>query len=109
LKFFLEAVGQVSEEATNTARRVVALRESHRTRIGQEFGRATGNGLKVLEHLYSHPIVRVNDIAALTQVSFTAANKLISRLVEHGILTEVTGQARHRRFRYSEYIELFSD
>jgi Fic family protein len=109
LKFFLEAVGQVSEEATKTARRVVALRESHRTKIAEKFGRATGNGLKVLEHLYSHPIVGVKDIAALTQVSFTAANKLMSRLVENGILTEVTGQARNRRFRYSEYIELFSD
>jgi Fic family protein len=109
LKFFLDAVAQVSEEATETARRIVALRESHRTKIAENFGRATGNGLLVLEHLYSHPIVSVKDIVALTKVSFTAANKLMSRLVKNGLLTEVTGQARNRRFRYSEYIELFSD
>ncbi len=109
LKFFLTAVTEVSHEATETARRIVDLRERHRRTIIEHFGRAAGNGLRVLESLYSKPIISVNDIAKLMQVSFTAANSLMRRFVKHGMLTEITGQARNRQFRYAPYIDLFSE
>lgn len=109
LKFFLTAVAEVSLEATETARQIVALRENHRRRIIQSFGRAAANGLIVLESLYSRPIITVNKIAALTGVSFTAANQLMNRFAEEKILVESTGQARNRQFRYSDYINLFAD
>ena len=66
-------------------------------------------GLTVLESLYEGPVIGVNDIARRTEVSFTAANNLMSRFVKHGILQEVTGQARNRLFRYSDYVGLFTD
>ena len=109
LAFFLEAVGEVAEEATETARRIVALRERHRQLIVDRFGRVAANGLRVLESLYRHPLITVNGVAALTGVTFAAASLLVKRLVEHGLLREVTGQARNRRFRYDEYVELFSE
>jgi Fic family protein len=109
LKFFLDAVTEVSHEATETARRIVDLRERHRRTITEHFGRAAGNGLRVLESLYSGPIISVNDIARLTHVSFTAANSLMRRFVKHGMLTEITGQARNRQFRYAPYIDLFAN
>jgi len=108
LKFFLTAVSEVSLEATETARQIVALREHHRRSIVASFGRATANALTVLESLYSHPIITVNNIAAMTGVSFTAANNLMSRFVEEKILVEATGQSRNRQFRYSDYINLFA-
>jgi Fic family protein len=107
LSFFLEAVATVAEEATETARAIVDMREDHRRRIATEFGRVTGNGLVVLESLYARPIVTVNAVAELTSVSFTAASKLVDRFVETGLLREVTGHARNRRFLYDEYVRLF--
>lgn len=107
--FFLEGVADVAKEATETARQIVALRESHRRLITENFGRVAGNGLKVLESLYSLPIVTVGKVAAITGVSFTAANQLVNRFVEHELLSEFTGQARNRRFRYNQYIGLFAD
>lgn len=109
LKFFLAAVAEVSDEATETARQIVELRERHRGIITEHFGYAAGNGLKVLERLYSRPIISVQDVVKLTKVSFTAANNLTCRFVKHRILTEMTGQARNRLFRYGEYIDLFAD
>ncbi len=109
INFFLTAVFEVSQEATETARKIVALREEHRKRITESFGGATANGLIVLESLYSHPIISVNDIVRITKVSFTAANKLAKRFVENNILVESTGQTRNRLFRYADYISLFSD
>ena len=108
LKFFLTAVSEVSLEATETARQIVALREHHRRCIVDSFGRATANGLTVLESLYSQPIITVKNIANMTGVSFTAANKLMNRFVEEKILIESTGQARNRQFRYTDYINLFA-
>jgi Fic family protein len=108
LKFFLAGVAEVSAEATETARRIVILREQHRAVIVERFGRVAGNGLRVLEALYSQPIISVNTMIELTGVSYPAASQLMSKFVEHGLLTEVTGQLRNRRFEYISYIELFS-
>lgn len=109
LLFFLEGVADVAGEATETARQIVALRESHRRLIMENFGRVAANGLKVLESLYSLPIVTVGKVAAITGVSFSAANQLVNRFVEYEILSELTGQARNRRFRYNQYIGLFAE
>ena len=41
--------------------------------------------------------------------TYPAANNLVARLVELGILREFTGYARNRRFIYGEYVDLFTD
>ncbi len=109
IKFFLTAVEAVSREATQTARNIVNLRERHRQLITDRFGRTAANGLKVLERLFSQPIISVNELASETNVSYTAANKLMGRFLSHGILTETTGHSRNRLFRYRSYIDLFTD
>lgn len=109
LAFFLRGVAEVSAEATDTARRILALREEHRGQITAHLGRAAANGHKVLEQLFDRPIVSVTDIEALIKTTYTAANSLVSRLEDLGILREITGQKRHRRFRYEPYVQLFSD
>jgi Fic family protein len=109
LTFFLRGVAEVSKQATDTARRILSLREAHRLAITDNLGRAAGNGHRVLEHLYEHPIVSVNDVQGLIGTTYPAANDLVGRMAEIGILREFTGQARNRRFMYQSYIELFHD
>ena len=109
LAFFLRGVVEVAVEAADTARRILRLREDHRTAITTNFGRAAGTGLKVLESLFDRPIVAVNDVSRLTGTTFAAANGLVSRLEKIGVLGEMTGNARNRRFRYDPYIALFND
>jgi Fic family protein len=109
LRFFLQGVVEVAREATETARLIVALRERHRALVVEQFGRGAGGALKVLEAMYSRPVVSVNDVAKLTETTYAAASALVRRLVSNGLLVESTGQARHRRFRYEPYIRLFSD
>ena len=109
LTFFLRGIVEVSSQATDTARRILDLREAHRRSITDSLGRAAGNGHRVLEHLYQHPIVSVNEIQRLIGTTYPAANDLVSRMVDIGILREFTGQARNRKFNYQSYIELFHD
>ncbi len=109
LAFFLRGVIKVAGEAAETARRVLELREAHRTAITGNFGRAAGNGHMVLESLFDRPIVTVHDVQRITGTTYSAANSLVARMVRLGILDEMTGFARNRRFHYSPYIALFSD
>ncbi len=109
IAFFLRGVADVSGQATETARRLLTMREEHRDRVTQSLGRAAGNGHRTLEYLYEHPIVTVNDVKRLVGSTYPAANDLVARLVEEGILSEMTGQKRNRRFVYREYLAVFHD
>src|ERR1035437_2178021 len=108
LRFFLRGVVEVAAESTETARRILLMREEHRAAITERFGRAAGNGHKVLESLFDRPIVSVTDVKLLIGTTYTAANTTVSKLEEIGVLQEVTGNARNRRFRYAPYIALFN-
>lgn len=108
LKFFIRGVDEVSRQATQTSRDIVELREKHRLKIVQEFGQVAANGLIVLEYLFTHPIISINKIKDLTGVTFAAANTLRARLEDAGILVEITGRARNRRYQYSDYVNLFA-
>lgn len=109
LTFFLEGVVEVSNQATETARRILDLREQHRRLINDKLGRAAGNGHRVLEHMYEHSIVSVGDVRELIRTSYPPASALVMRMVEIGILREVTSRSRHRRFVYQSYIDLFAE
>ncbi len=109
LAFFLRGVIEVAVEAAETARRILQLGEQHRSAITAQLGRAAGNGHKVLESLFDRPIVAVNDVQTMTGTTYAAANSLVSRLVKLGVLSEMTGYARNRRFRYAPYIALFNE
>jgi len=99
----------LSDEATETGRRILTLRETHRSRITEHLGRAAGNGHKVLEALYDRPILSLQDVQSLTGTGYAAANNLVARLTELWILLELTGFVRNRRFRYDLYVHLFTD
>lgn len=109
LAFFLRGITSVSHEATQTARRILALREDHRTAVTSHLGRAAGNGHRVLESLYRRPILSVAEVQTLTGTTFTAANNLVARLVKLKILQEATGYKRNRIFRYQPYIAIFGE
>jgi Fic family protein len=108
LKFFLRGVGSVAAQATDTARQIVGLRESHRTLITEHFGSGAGRASKLLENLYRRPSITVNEVRDLLEISYPNANNMIDKFCEHEMLFEITGNARNRVFFYSPYIDLFS-
>src|SRR5579871_498984 len=109
LKFFLQGVAQVAEEATVNARRIVKMREEHREVILNRLGRASGKALQLLERLYFRPIVSVPTIMEVTGLSFANANGLARQLEIIDLLRETTGRKRNRRFSYGPYLDLFTE
>lgn len=109
LEFFLTGVAEVSAEAIATVRRILRLREEHRAVIAAKLGSSAGGGHIVLEQLYKQPVLSVNDVQKITDVSYPTANSLVSSLVTNGILEEITGRRRNRLFRYASYIDIFNE
>ena len=107
LCFFLRGVAEVSEQATVTARDILTLRIEHQALRTKNLGRIVGNGHIVLNHLYAHPIISVNDVKELLGTSTPVATNLIGRMVDCGILQEYTNRTRNRKYIYHEYVELF--
>jgi len=87
LAFFLRGVADTADEAMDTAERIFELRERHRTLVIDEVG---ANGLKVLSELFRRPLVNVNYIGRVLDVSFPTANRLVAKFGEIGLLREVT-------------------
>ena len=109
LAFFLRGVAEVGNEAVATARRILDLREAHRAAVTAHFGRAAGNGHRVLEALYRKPVVTVADVRDIAGLSYPAANNLVARLVSIGILEPFGDRKRNRAFLYGAYIRVFAD
>ena len=108
LKFFLRGVLTVSDQAAETARDIVTMREKHRSILTDNFGAAAGRATRLLERLYQRPTTTVNDAREYLGISFANANAMVTKFCEHEILYETTGQSRNRVFLYSPYIELFA-
>lgn len=108
LQFFLRGVAETADEAAGTAGQILRMREDLRTRITDTLGRAAGNGHRVMDRLFHDPLVTVGTVRELLGVTQAAANTLVARLVEAGVLVEVTGYARNRIFRFEPYLAIFS-
>ena len=107
--FFLRGVIEVSVEAAETARRILALREVHREAVTTHMARAAANGHRLLQHLYERPIVSIAEVQEHLGTTYPAASNVVNRLTSLGILREITGYRRNRLFRYESYINLFSE
>ncbi len=109
LKFFLRGVHEVAEEGTDTARKILRLREDHRRLIQERMRVSAGKALSILESLYAGPIISVQHAASVGGVTFPSANSILQEFVNLGLLEETTGRKRNRRFSYAPYLALFQD
>jgi len=105
LKFFLRGIWLVSEEAFGTARQILAMREEHRQFILKHV-RGSAKGLQLLDLLFQEPMTNIREVARLLDVTYPAANNLVTEFVRHSLLEEITGQQRNRLFVYEPYVAL---
>jgi Fic family protein len=108
-ELFASMLLQATEETTELVCRVAALRSLHREKIIADFGRAVPQALQLADALCAQPMVDIKGVIELTGVTFPAANDLVRRFERAGLLVEVTGNARNRRFRYAPFVRIFLD
>jgi Fic family protein len=108
VRFFLEGVRLSANESTETTRRILTLREEDRVRLVRE-GRTIGNLLRALDHLFSQPVTTPQLLASALSIQYVTANNLVARLVDIGVLAEMTGYRRNRRFAHRKYLDMFEE
>jgi Fic family protein len=101
ITFFLKGVFEVSQQATETGRKIIQLQERDRGKLSNNT-----NGLKLLDYLFVLPYVTIHDICKVTGISASTAGRLVKELINYGILRETTGYSRNRKFIYDDYYNL---
>lgn len=103
LKFFLKGLAEISVEATDTAKSILALKQKHSNLIETHI-RTKANAFRLLDILFEHPIITVNKTAELLNISYPTASALINKFCELGILTVNPAVQRNKKYRYQAYI-----
>ncbi|MCF8224115.1 MAG: Fic family protein [Bacteroidales bacterium] len=105
-KFFLTGIIQTSETGIKTFDSIMQLQKSTEKHI-QSLGRRAVNAKIVVDSLYKKPIIDAEKVREVTGISFPSCYKLISDLEKLGILKEVTGNQRGRKYVFDRYLSLF--
>ncbi|MBN2207735.1 MAG: Fic family protein [Candidatus Coatesbacteria bacterium] len=108
LRFFVEGVKETSELAVSTVQRLRKLFEDDQERI-QSIGRAAGSVLRVHQALQKSPVATIGKVARLTGLTAPPVDAALRRLQELGIVGELTGRERSRRFGYLEYVNILNE
>ncbi|WP_437278801.1 Fic family protein [Sorangium sp. So ce375] len=106
LSFFLRGVRDVATEAHATSRKILDL-YGHFQELLKSEGKAGAALLRTLDVLFAHPVLTTATLATKLDVSYVTANGYMARLRELGVLREMTGFKRNRRFAFSPYLALF--
>ncbi len=103
IAFFLEAVIHGAEEASGQVEGLMALRSAWQERF--QSARSSALLLKLLDHLFQRPAVTIGRVAKLLRVTPAAASANIKKLVEAGVLREITGRTRNQVFLAQDILD----
>ena len=108
LLFFLEGVAQTAERAASTAGQLLDLFDEDVSRIQQQ-GRTASSALRVHRALQERPIVSLQEAGSRAGLASTATTTGMRVMEGLGIVREITGRERDRRYAYQQYIEILSE
>jgi len=106
LKFFLEGVAVTAEQAVETSKKILKLREGDIKKI-LTLGRSTPKANLVFNSLFHTPLTTIKDVERITGLQNPNALALVNKLVKLEIIKEITGRKRNKVFAYQQYIKLF--
>ena len=109
IKFFIEGICEISEDAITSIQKIVELKKNDMEKIRQFSSGNISNLLLVYEYLLKHPFVESEDIKNLASVSKHTVNKLLENLMDMEILELVEDKKRYRQYVYKKYLDILSE
>jgi len=107
VRFFLVDVRDTARQGGETFEALQRLRE-RAEREAAQMGRKAGNARQPLTLLYRQPSVSAGGVAEHLGVTHATAMSLLRDFEERGLLEETTDQKRNRRYRFTDYFDLFA-
>jgi Fic family protein len=105
-KFFLTGVIETAKNGVETFDGIMQLQKTIDKKL-KNMGSKSKDAYKIVEYLYSQPIVDAQRISAITGKTLRPAYNMLSILENLGILKEITGGQRDKLYLFSDYVKLF--
>lgn len=108
VEFFLKGMLWSAEHAVEKIKQILLLQEKLKQTILKE-KKASLRSIQLLDILFVSPLTTVNNIAEKLGISFQAASEQTKLFLQLGILEELTGQKRGRRFAFAPYLKIVEE
>lgn len=108
LKFFLTGIIEISKKGVETFDSILQLQRNLENKI-QSYGASNNDARKVIDFLWTQPVLDASRIINLTKKSKATNYKLIDKLEQSGILKEITGGQRNHLYVFDDYLKLFKE
>jgi Fic family protein len=108
LDFYLTGVRDVARQAHEAARAISVIFAEDAQKLA-DIGRGAPTARALHAILQTRPLLTIGTAAELAGVTFPTATSALTRLLDVGIVEEVTGKARGRVFAYRRYLDLLSE
>jgi Fic family protein len=106
LKFFLSGLIDTSKNGKETLQAIVNLRKIYDDKM-LGFGKRVKLARELLLHLFTVPVMTINNIASYLKVTYVTALRLVADFQDAEILKETTGLSKNRIFVLEDYLNLF--
>ena len=104
IDFFLQGVAEQSTDTVQRSYQLLDLLQRY-----QSWALAairSGNLARLVELVFVRPVISIANVEERLGVTQPAASRLVQQMVDRGILEEVTGRQRNRRFAALEILEI---
>jgi Fic family protein len=109
LQFFFVGVIETAGHSIRAFEKIVALKHKLEGEVLPKLGQKAKRGAEMLRYLYEHPIVDRPEIEKACNWSSSTANRLLTEFVRLGVLREITGFTRNRRYSFETYLDIFKN
>jgi Fic family protein len=106
LVFFLIGTRETAKKGVSTLQSIMELQTRMKGQV-MDMGKRVKSAHRLLNLLFSKPVITINEAKNLCDLSFKSANDLIQIFHSRGWLNEVTGYQRNRVFIFKQYLDLF--
>lgn len=107
LKFFLTGIIETAKKGVTTFDGILQLQKSLEIKL-KSLGNRNIDARKVVDYLYTQPIIEINKVEELIQKSSVTAYKLLADLERLEIIKEISGAQRNKLYVFKDYLDLFN-
>ncbi|OOG71149.1 Fic family protein [Flavobacterium sp. A45] len=107
LKFFLTGIIETAKKGVTTFDGILQLQKSLEEKL-KSLGNRNIDARKVVDYLYTQPIIEVSKVEELLQKSSVTAYKLLADLERLDVIKEISGAQRNKLYVFKDYLDLFN-
>ena len=104
--FFLQALSDSAGDAIQTIDALTALHNQSVARLGAFSKRQQTNLLRLFAYIETNPIIDIQKTAAALGLSYNTVSKMVTILVDEGILRQTDKAGKAKIYSYADYLDI---